>query len=458
MLLAAAAGTGRHGSTGAATPGATIVTITGPSVLRGTLRVPGDKSVSHRAIMLSALAPGRSVVRGLSDGADVRHTLAAVAALGAAVVETTDAVAITGGELRSPTEPIDVGNSGTGIRLLAGLASGLDSVTRLDGDASVRSRPMDRIAEPLRLMGATIDGRDGGRYAPLTIEGGRLRGIEYATPVASAQIKSAILLAGLGAVGTTIVHEPEVSRRHTEEMLAARGADVVVSGTTVTLRPSTLSPLDTTVAGDPSQAAFWLATAAALPGSELTVIDLYLGPARGGFVDVLVRMGADVSVTPGADGTSTVTVTGGTLHGTDVEPAEVPALVDEIPVLAVVAALAEGTTRIRGAAELRVKETDRLTTVAAMLHGLGISVVEHPDGLDVTGGAIRPGEVDSFGDHRIAMAGAMAALAGSGTTSIRGFGAVATSYPGFLDDLRRCAADAVVHDAQPAAGDQGMNA
>lgn len=424
--------------------GTTIVTITGPSALRGRIRVPGDKSISHRAIMLSALAEGASVVRGLSDGADVRCTLAAVAALGAEVVEHDDGVTITGGSLTAPSGALDVGNSGTGIRLLAGIASALPFRTRIDGDESVRSRPMDRIATPLRLMGARIDGRRGGRYAPLVIDGGHVRGIEYATPVASAQIKSAILLAGLGAEGRTVVHEPAVSRRHTEEMLAARGADIVVSGTTVTLSPSTLSPRDCTVAGDPSQAAFWLATSAALPGSEVTVCDLYLGPARRGFLDVLLRMGADVRVTSTTDGRSDARVSGLTLHATEIEPDEVPGLVDEIPILAVVAALAEGTTTIRGAGELRVKETDRLATVTAMLRGLGITVVEHADGLDVTGGTIRPGVVDSFGDHRIAMAAAMAAVAAEGATSIEHFDAVGTSYPGFIDDLSRCAGDAVV--------------
>jgi 3-phosphoshikimate 1-carboxyvinyltransferase len=410
--------------------------------------VPGDKSISHRAILLSALAEGPSVVRGLSDGADVRHTLAAVAALGAEVAEHEGAVTISGGVLRAPAASLDVGNSGTGIRLLAGIVAGLPFRTRIDGDESVRSRPMDRVAEPLRLMGARIEGREGGRYAPLLIDGGRLHGIEYSTPVASAQIKSAILLAGLGAEGTTTIHEPSVSRRHTEEMLAARGVDVVVDGTTTTLTPSRVSPLDCTVAGDPSQAAFWLATAAAVPGSEVTVEGLYLGTARSGFLDVLLRMGADVRMGTGADGLSDATVTGRTLRATDVEPGEIPGLVDEIPILAVVAALAEGTTRIRGAQELRVKETDRLTTIAAMLQALGVTVVEHADGLDVTGGAIRAGTVDSCGDHRIAMAAAMAAVTASGPTSVRHFDAVATSYPGFLRDLRLCAPDALVEDSR----------
>jgi 3-phosphoshikimate 1-carboxyvinyltransferase len=435
--------------------GIAILTVTGPSTLHGTIRVPGDKSISHRAVMLSALAAGTSLVRGLSDGADVRHTVAAVAALGAHVVERDDEVAITGGTLTEPRHALDVGNSGTGIRLLAGIAAGLPFRTRLDGDESVRARPMDRVAEPLRLMGARVDGRQHGRFAPLEVEGGSLRGVEYATPVASAQIKSALLLAGLAAEGPTVVHEPALSRRHTEEMLAARGVDIVADGTTTILTPSAssaLSPLDCTVAGDPSQAAFWLVTAAAVPGSEVSVPGLYLGPARGGFLDVLRRMGADVESRPagGEDGDPAydVTVRSATLRATEITPEEIPGLVDEIPILAVAAALAEGTTTIRGAAELRVKETDRLATVAGMLRALGVAVVERPDGLDVTGGTIRSGTVDSFGDHRIAMAAAMAAVATRGSVSIRRFEAVATSYPQFLGHLAACAPEVVI-DPQP---------
>jgi 3-phosphoshikimate 1-carboxyvinyltransferase len=396
--------------------------------------------------MLAALADGTSTVRGLSDGADVRHTVAAVAALGAGVAENDGELTISGGLLRESPEALDVGNSGTGIRLLAGIAAGLPFETRLDGDESVRSRPMDRVAVPLRLMGARVDGREDGRFAPLQVSGGGLRGVEYTTPMASAQIKSAVLLAGLSAQGPTVVHEPAITRRHTEEMLVERGADIVTDGTTTTLRPSTLSPCDCTVAGDPSQAAFWLTAAAATPGSEVTVPGLYLGPARSGFIDVLQRMGAQVSIVPAAGTAYDVTVRGTQLRATEIEPSEVPGLVDEIPILAVAAALAEGTTTIRGAGELRVKETDRLATVAAMLGALGIDVTEHPDGLDVTGGTLTPGTVDSYGDHRIAMAAAVAAVAVRGEVSIRRFAAVETSYPQFLRHLADCAPDLVIND------------
>jgi 3-phosphoshikimate 1-carboxyvinyltransferase len=424
--------------------GSVILTINGPSALRGTLQVPGDKSISHRAIMLSALADGTSTIRGLSDGADVGHTLAAMQSLGADITRSSDgSVLITGGALRESDRVIDVGNSGTGIRLLAGLVAGLAFRTELDGDASIRSRPMDRIAEPLRLMGAAVGGGSDGRFAPLVITGGHLHGIDYPTPVASAQVKSAILLAGLSADGTTTVREPARTRQHTEEMLLARGADLTVDGTTTHLRRSALKPLDESVPGDPSQAAFWIAAAAAIPGSDVTVLDLYLGPARAGFLEVLQRMGADLEITTEPGSSATVRVRGGTLRSTEIEPDEVPSLVDEIPALAVAAALAVGVTRVRGAGELRVKESDRLATIAELLTAFGAPVTELEDGLDITGGAaLHAARVDSHGDHRIAMAGAMAAIATTGTSMIDGFDSVATSYPAFAEHLAQCAPDA----------------
>jgi 3-phosphoshikimate 1-carboxyvinyltransferase len=415
------------------------VSVRGPGRFTGRLHVPGDKSISHRALIFGALAAGTSRLSGLSDGADVRHTLAAVRRLGAEVVHDEGGVSITGGGLHEPDGVLDVGNSGTGIRLLAGVAAGIDGLTVLQGDESIARRPMDRIAVPLRQMGARIDGRSGGRYPPLVVRGGSLHGIEYSIPVASAQVKSAILLAGLGADGVTVVHEPTRSRAHTEEMLAARGADVTADGATVTLRPSSLAPRSERVPGDPSQAAFWLVGGAAIPGSDVTVEDIYVGPARGGFLDVLRRMGADVDVSSGADGSATVRVRGTQLVATDIEPDEVAGLVDEIPALAVAAALAEGVTTIRGAGELRVKESDRIATTAEMLRAFGASVDELEDGLVVSGGArLTAAQVDSRGDHRIAMSAAIAATAAQGTSTIGGFAAVATSYPGFLADLAAC--------------------
>jgi len=401
--------------------------------------MPGDKSISHRAILFSALASGTSTINGLSDGADVRHTLAAVESLGATVELTDAGVCIEGGRLHASGQVIDVGNSGTGIRLLAGVAAGLPGRTELDGDASIRSRPMDRVAEPLRLMGATVGGPAAGRFAPLVITGGSLHGIDYSSPVASAQVKSAVLIAGLAADGVTVVREPAVSRRHTEEMLAARGADVSIEGTTVRLRPSSLHALDESVPGDPSQAAFWIAGAAGVAGSEITVEDVYLGPARDGFLDVLRRMGADIDIDATGGSAATISVRGRSLVATEVAPDEVPGLVDEIPALAVAAALASGTTVIRGAGELRVKESDRLATITQLLTGFGVPAVAEGDRLTITGGApLRAATVDSHGDHRIAMAAAIAATAATGRSTITGFEAVATSYPAFAADLAIC--------------------
>jgi 3-phosphoshikimate 1-carboxyvinyltransferase len=421
--------------TGAAVTAAAL-RVTGGLPLRGRVRVPGDKSISHRALMLGALAEGTSVVRGLSTGADVAGTRAAVESLGAVV----DGERVTGGRsrLHEPDRVVDVGNSGTTIRLLAGLCAAFDWLTVLAGDASIARRPMDRVAAPLRIMGARVDGRGGGSLPPLVVRGGGLTGVDYAMPVASAQVKSAILLAGLGAAGETVVREKVRTRAHTEELLAAAGADVALEddGRTVRLRASELRPFELDVPGDPSQAAFWVVAACVVPGSDVVVDDVYLGPARAGFLDVLGRMGADVERvgerslrarwSPG-------------LHATDVDGDEVPGLVDEIPVLAVAAALAEGTTTFGGAGELRVKETDRVATVSSELAALGADVRPTADGMVVTGGARLAGAtVRSHGDHRVAMAMAVAAMAADGETVIEGWEAVATSYPGFEDELRRC--------------------
>jgi 3-phosphoshikimate 1-carboxyvinyltransferase len=414
--------------------------------LRGRLRVPGDKSISHRGVLLAALADGRSRLVGLSDGLDVRHTLGAVEACGA-VVEAGPSgdVTVTGGasRLREPETVIDVGNSGTGIRLLAGWSAAFPWLTVLTGDASIAHRPMARVAQPLRAMGAVIDGRDGGRLPPLAIRGGRLRGIDYQLPVASAQVKGAVLLAGLAAEGETTVREPVPVRAHTEELLARCGADIDVKPGVVTVRRSTLSPFELDVPGDPSQAAFWVVAACLVPGSDLVVEHVYVGPARAGFVEVLVRMGADLTFEgyqPGA-GTADLHARYRPLQATTVAGAEVPGLIDEIPVLAVAAALAEGTTTFADAQELLVKESDRVATVTAGLVAMGVRVEPRADGLIVHGGAGQPlsgGEVQSHGDHRVAMAMAVAGLAAAGRTTVAGWEVVATSYPSFEEDLRRC--------------------
>jgi len=416
-----------------------------PAGLRGRLRVPGDKSISHRAVLLAALAHGTSTLAGLSDGLDVRHTIAAVAACGAGVGESAGTVTIDGGveRLHEPAGVVDVGNSGTGIRLLAGWSSAFPWLTVLAGDESIARRPMHRVVEPLRAMGSSVDGRDGGRLPPLVVRGGGLEGINYPLPVPSAQVKGAVLLAGLGADGETTVSEPAPLRAHTEELLAIFGADVRVSRGTVTVRRSVLSPRSLDVPGDPSQAAFWVVAACITPGSDLTVERVYIGPARAGFLDVLERMGADVVVEhrDRSSNTADLHARFRPLRATRVGGAEVPGLIDEIPVLAVAAAMAEGTTVFADAGELAVKESNRIATLTSGLGALGGRIEAAVDGVVVKGGAGRPltgGTADAHGDHRIAMAMAVAGLAAAGPTVVAGWEAVATSYPTFEEDLRRC--------------------
>ena len=410
--------------------------VQGPTALRGRLRVPGDKSISHRALMLAARAEGTSRIRGLSDGDDVLRTAAAVTGMGAVI----EGERITGGRLHEPGSVIDVGNSGTGIRLLAGLCAGLPWLTVLTGDESIARRPMDRIAAPLRQMGAAIDGRSGGRFTPLVIRGGDVHGIDYTPPVASAQVKSAVLLAGLAASGETVVREQIATRSHTEEMLKAAGADITLHrvgpGLVARLRPSRLQAFELDVPGDPSQAAFWVVGACIIPDSDVVVENVYVGPGRAGFLDVLERMGADVTLENHRGQVADIRARHSALSATVVSGPEIPSLVDEIPALAVAAMTAEGTTVFRDAAELRVKETDRVASITSELSALGARAEALSDGLIVHGGQpASGGQVDSHGDHRIAMALAVAGLAGEGTTTIEGWEAVGTSYPAFAEHL-----------------------
>jgi 3-phosphoshikimate 1-carboxyvinyltransferase len=418
--------------------------------LRGRLKVPGDKSISHRALLLAALADGRSLIEGCSRGGDVAATLAAIRSFGAlAESDTADRLIIEGGRsrLHEPEAPVDLGNSGTALRLLAGWAATVEGLSVLCGDSSLSRRPMGRVVAPLRLMGARIDGRRGGELAPLVVRGGGLHGIDYRLPVSSAQVKAAILLAGLAAEGPTTVRESTPTRAHTEEMLAELGADVAIGTGEVTLRPGPVAPFELTVPGDPSQAAFWVVGACVCRGSDLRVEDVYLGPARTGFVNVLRRMGADITVE--VDGKDAAGALRGSiravyseLKGTWVEPSEVPALIDEIPVLAVAAACASGTTTVSGAAELAVKESNRIDSIVGALCALGARCEARPDGLVVhgRGGERLPGgaTVESAGDHRVAMAAAIGALAAESPVTIAGWEWVATSYPGFEEDLKRC--------------------
>jgi 3-phosphoshikimate 1-carboxyvinyltransferase len=419
------------------------------------VRTPGEKSISHRAVLFAALAEGTSVIFGLSDGADVAATVAAVEALGARVERAADgAVTIRGGRglLHEPGVALDCGNSGTSMRLLAGLVAGFGWETELIGDESLSSRPMDRVAEPLGRMGATVSGSGPDCRPPLRVKGGALRGIDWTTRVASAQVKSAILLAALSAEGQTTVRERVTTRAHTEEMLAEAGVDVTVEpwgeGRIVTIHPSALRPVTPrTVPGDPSASAFFVVAGCVVPGSSVEVEGIYQGPARLGYVSVLRRMGAAVTVTSAPDGTATIAAStaaaGQRLVATTVAAAEIPSL-DEIPALAVAAAVAAGTTVFSDVGELRVKEVDRLRAVIDMVTAFGATAEAHGDTLSITGTGDRGAPLhgarfDSRGDHRMAMAAAVAALAAApGERSlITGFDATATSYPGFADDLRR---------------------
>ncbi len=422
-----------------------VQVVRGGSPLSGTISVPGDKSISHRALLLAALAEGTSTIHGLSPGEDVARTVAAVAALGAEVGTDGASITVHGGRsrLHAPAAPLDLGNSGTGLRLLAGVAATLPGTTILTGDASLRSRPMDRVAEPLALMGAGVEGVGATSLPPLQVTGATLSGIDYTPPMASAQVKSAILLAGIAADGETVVHEPVATRAHTEEMLAAAGADIdfrrVGGGRVIRVRKSTLEAGTYTVPGDPSQAAFWVVAGAVVPGSLVTVSGIQLGIERLGFLGVLRRMGATIEMEEAGNLTGSVTSYTCALHGTMIDAAEIPSL-DEVPILAVAAASAVGATRFREVGELRVKESDRLAGTADLVRAFGADATVEGDDLVIegTGGPLRPARVDARGDHRMAMAAAVAGAAcppSAGETTITGWGAVATSYPGFADTL-----------------------
>ena len=434
-----------------------VHTVTGGRALLGSTRVPGDKSISHRALLLAALAEGTSTISGLSTGEDVVCTRRAIEILGAEVIGVGTEVTVQGGRSRlsAPERPIDLGNSGTGMRLLAGVVATVPGVTHLTGDASLCTRPMDRVAVPLALMGAQVEGAGDRCLPPIAVSGGALVGIDYTPPMASAQVKGAILLAGLDADGETVVREAVATRTHTEDMLAEAGANIEVevwgSGRIIRLRRSALAPVTHSVPGDPSQAAFWVVAGVVVPASRITVEDVHLGPERIGFLEVLRRMGADLVVDATQGGHSgSITVGYSTLVGTTVEAAEIPSL-DEVPILAVAAMAAAGTTRFRDVGELRVKESDRLEGTARLVRAFGGRADIEGEDLLVTGGAgLTQGAIDAQGDHRMAMAAAIAAAAcpaatgatdtygASGATVITGWESVATSYPDFaytLDQL-----------------------
>lgn len=425
----------------------TVQPARGP--LRGSMPVPGDKSVSHRAVLFAAMAEGVSRLSGVLDAADVRSSVKAVRALGAKVEVAAhdDGLEVTvegwgGAGPREPGAPIDCGNSGTTARLLMGILAGWPGRTfTLAGDASLSTRPMRRVLDPLALMGAETDGA--AVTLPVTIRGAALRGIDYTLPVASAQVKSAVLLAGLRASGETVVREPVPSRDHTERLLPAFGVDVSCSPpprACAVAGGSIPRAAEVTVPGDPSSAAFLVGAALLVPDSAVAIPGVDLNPTRTGFLRVLERMGADLLVRPaamaGAEPVGDVVASFRALEATTVTPDEVPSLIDEVPLLAVVATQAFGTTRFEGVGELRVKESDRLRALVEALESLGAEVRSGDDWLEVTGPARLHGAwLDSHGDHRLAMAYGVAALAADSPLTISGYDAIAVSYPGFCEAL-----------------------
>ena len=410
--------------------------------LSGEARVPGDKSVSHRALILGALADGETVVEGLSSGADVHSTRTCLEALGVEITGSAPNVRVRGrglGGLKKPAGDLDAGNSGTTMRLLAGVVAGHAFSVRFTGDESLVRRPMKRVAEPLREMGAAVS-LTPADTAPMAVSGGGLKGIEYASPTASAQVKSAILLAGLHASGTTTVIEPVATRDHTERMLAAFGAPMGLSGLKVTVGGgSRLKATKVLIPGDPSSAAFWVVAATLADGSELAVRGVGSNPTRTGYLSVLARMGADIHREPmrgeGGEAVEDLIVSSSDLRGVEVSAAEIPGLIDEVPVLALAAARAAGESRFRSVGELRHKESDRLAGIVALLSALGAQARVDGDDLIVTGTSqFVAAELDSLNDHRLAMTGFIGCwLAGGGT--VRGADCAKISYPSFYGDF-----------------------
>jgi len=414
--------------------------------LCGTLAMPGDKSIAHRALLLGGIARGTTVLGAFTGGRDNLATLGALRALGVEIAEIGDELAIRGwgwDGLTAPRATLECENSGTTMRLLAGVLAGRPFASRLDGDASLRRRPMRRVIEPLARMGARIVSERADGCAPLWIEGRALHGASHVLAVASAQVKSALLLAGLQAPGVTRVAEPARSRDHTERMLRDFGVPLVQGDRWVEVSgPQELTATRVVLPGDFSSAAFFIVTALLVPGSELRLVNVGVNPTRTGLLDVLAAMGGRVVVEPdasaGAEPLATLVVQSAALHGTRVAGELALRAIDEFPILCVAAAGAEGTTELRDAAELRVKESDRIAVMAEVLRALGTRVEELPDGLVIEGPSrFQSARIDPHGDHRIAMAAAVAATAGSGTVTIDDAGCAEVSFPGFYEALRR---------------------
>jgi 3-phosphoshikimate 1-carboxyvinyltransferase len=409
-----------------------------------SINIPGDKSISHRSVMIGAIASGITDIQNFLPGQDCQSTVRCIQQLGIEIDQMSPThLQVKGKGLAGLSEPgncLDAGNSGTTIRLLSGLLAGQDFLSIVTGDASIRQRPMARVAEPLRKMGAQVWGRNEGRYAPLAIRGGHLKAIDYRTPVASAQIKSAVLLAGLYATGETVVTEPALSRDHTEKMLRAFGANIQTDNLTTMIKAGALNAQNVIVPGDISSAAFFLVAGAIIPGSKIIVNRVGLNPTRTGILDVLAEMGARISISNQFESSGElmgdITVEGRGLRGVVIGGDIIPRLIDEIPVLAVAAAAAEGQTVIKDAAELKVKESNRLRAVATELSRLGANIQETDDGLIINGGRNFKGAVcEAYHDHRIAMACALMGLIAPEQTIIRGAECIDISFPGFEDVL-----------------------
>lgn len=416
------------------------------SVISGSIEVPGDKSISHRAVMFGSMAKGTTTITNFLDGEDCLHTIDAFRSLGVSIEVSGTTVTIKSEGLNSFKEaktPLYFGNSGTTARLMIGLLAGLPMMTVIYGDPFLTERPMDRVINPLKRMGANIDGRDQGKLLPLAIKGQQLSGINYTLPVKSAQVKSAILLAGLLADGKTTVIEKTKTRDHTENMLDAFGADIVVSGNEVTIsNKQTLQALDVHVPGDISSAAFLLVAAAIVPGSELTLQNVGLNETRSGIIDVLMNMGANIQISNkkvhSGEQSGDITITYTKLSGTTISGDIIPRLIDELPIIALLATQAEGTTTITDAEELRVKETDRIDAVVDVLSTLGAQIQPTEDGMIIKGKtSLTGGEISSYNDHRIAMMGVVASLIASDQVILDDDTSIAVSYPNFFQDLQQ---------------------
>ena len=415
------------------------------------ISVPGDKSISHRSVMFAGLAQGRTVIEGFLPSEDCLSTVGAMKALGADVEfigqdeglgQTKLAVTGYGRKLKEPSGPIDCGNSGTTMRLLSGILAGQPFTSELFGDESLSKRPMKRIADPLALLGAKVEGQTDKICAPIRVTGGDLKPVTYTLPVASAQVKSAVLLGGLFAPGKTTVIEPVPTRNHTERLMSHFGIKWLRDGNQISVYGGQEPrATDITVPGDISSAAFWMVAAAASPGSQITIRNVGLNTTRTGIISVLVRMGAKITqseITSDGEPLGNVVVRGGDLHNTVIGGAEIPNVIDELPILAVAGALARGTTRIQDAKELRVKETDRIAAVASNLRLMGVNVTEFEDGMEIEGNArLRGASIPTYHDHRIAMAFAVAGLFAEGVTTIEGAECISTSYPGFEKHLEQ---------------------